>query len=149
MAQGYGIARPMPAEDLPGWVRAWRTPPQWAQVAKISPTHWPVLHAGVEHRAWIQEIEEFLRGVRAVPPAREMPDCRFGAWLKAELCNGRAGDPQIERLDQLHTQIHAMGLELIAIESEEKQRSALAGLQELHALRDSLISVLGDVVQRL
>lgn len=30
--QGYGIARPMPAEDLPGWVRAWPDP-SWAALA--------------------------------------------------------------------------------------------------------------------
>jgi len=24
LAQGYGIARPMPADDLPGWSAAWR-----------------------------------------------------------------------------------------------------------------------------
>ncbi|MDO9242725.1 MAG: EAL domain-containing protein, partial [Rhodocyclaceae bacterium] len=28
-AQGYGIARPMPAADLPGWITTWRPDPQW------------------------------------------------------------------------------------------------------------------------
>ncbi len=29
LAQGYGIARPMPAADLPGWVTAWRPDVSW------------------------------------------------------------------------------------------------------------------------
>jgi diguanylate cyclase (GGDEF)-like protein/PAS domain S-box-containing protein len=29
LAQGYGIARPMPAADMPGWVKNWRTKPVW------------------------------------------------------------------------------------------------------------------------
>jgi EAL domain-containing protein (putative c-di-GMP-specific phosphodiesterase class I) len=29
LAQGYGIARPMPAEDLPGWIRRWQPPVSW------------------------------------------------------------------------------------------------------------------------
>jgi EAL domain-containing protein (putative c-di-GMP-specific phosphodiesterase class I) len=33
LAQGYGIARPMPASDLPDWMRAWRSPPEWAATA--------------------------------------------------------------------------------------------------------------------
>lgn len=28
-AQGYGIARPMPAADVPGWVQGWRQNPLW------------------------------------------------------------------------------------------------------------------------
>ncbi|MCC8998032.1 MAG: bifunctional diguanylate cyclase/phosphodiesterase, partial [Candidatus Contendobacter sp.] len=28
-AQGYAIARPMPAEEVPGWVCAWRNPEEW------------------------------------------------------------------------------------------------------------------------
>jgi len=29
LAQGYGIARPMPADDLPGWVQRWHATPVW------------------------------------------------------------------------------------------------------------------------
>jgi len=29
LAQGYGIAKPMPAADLPGWIANWRPYPQW------------------------------------------------------------------------------------------------------------------------
>ena len=30
MAQGYGIARPLPAQDLPAWVAHWQPDPRWA-----------------------------------------------------------------------------------------------------------------------
>jgi len=29
LAQGYGVARPMPAADLPQWVQRWQTQPVW------------------------------------------------------------------------------------------------------------------------
>lgn len=32
LAQGYGIARPMPAHELPGWSTAWRPDPSWADI---------------------------------------------------------------------------------------------------------------------
>jgi len=31
LAQGYGIARPMPASDIPHWVNTWRTEAAWSQ----------------------------------------------------------------------------------------------------------------------
>ena len=29
LAQGYGIARPMPAKDFPGWVEKWQAGAAW------------------------------------------------------------------------------------------------------------------------
>lgn len=31
LGQGYFIARPMPAQDMPGWVRNWKTPERWTK----------------------------------------------------------------------------------------------------------------------
>jgi len=30
LAQGYGIARPMPAEDFPEWAEKWRPDKDWS-----------------------------------------------------------------------------------------------------------------------
>ncbi|MEI7537902.1 MAG: EAL domain-containing protein [Comamonadaceae bacterium] len=35
LAQGYGIARPMPADDLPAWVKRWKPDPSWRDVALL------------------------------------------------------------------------------------------------------------------
>jgi diguanylate cyclase (GGDEF)-like protein/PAS domain S-box-containing protein len=37
LAQGYGIARPMPARAVPAWVSTWRPDPAWCQPARSSP----------------------------------------------------------------------------------------------------------------
>ena len=34
LAQGYGIARPMPAHELPAWVLAWQTQADWFELPK-------------------------------------------------------------------------------------------------------------------
>ena len=34
LAQGYGIARPMPASELPGWIKNFRAPQAWNQANK-------------------------------------------------------------------------------------------------------------------
>jgi EAL domain-containing protein (putative c-di-GMP-specific phosphodiesterase class I) len=35
LAQGYGIAHPMPADELPGWVRDWKPDPTWSVVQRV------------------------------------------------------------------------------------------------------------------
>jgi EAL domain-containing protein (putative c-di-GMP-specific phosphodiesterase class I) len=32
LAQGYGIARPMPADQLPTWSTTWRPDPAWVSL---------------------------------------------------------------------------------------------------------------------
>jgi EAL domain-containing protein (putative c-di-GMP-specific phosphodiesterase class I) len=35
LAQGYGIARPMPAADIPAWVSSWRPDKNWMEVSRV------------------------------------------------------------------------------------------------------------------
>ena len=36
LAQGYGIARPMPAHELPDWAASWRGHPSWGELSTVS-----------------------------------------------------------------------------------------------------------------
>ena len=36
LAQGYGIAHPMPPDELPGWVKNWKPDPTWSDVQRVS-----------------------------------------------------------------------------------------------------------------
>jgi len=36
LAQGYGIAHPMPPDELPGWVKNWKPDPTWSDVPRVS-----------------------------------------------------------------------------------------------------------------
>ncbi len=36
LAQGYGIARPMPAQDFPQWSRSWKPDPAWQQATEMA-----------------------------------------------------------------------------------------------------------------
>ncbi|MHB1360376.1 MAG: EAL domain-containing protein [Rhodocyclaceae bacterium] len=41
-AQGYGIARPMPAADLPGWIANWWPDPRWVNAINTHPSQPPL-----------------------------------------------------------------------------------------------------------
>jgi diguanylate cyclase (GGDEF)-like protein/PAS domain S-box-containing protein len=38
LAQGYGIGRPMPVADLPGWMQSWENDREWKEVALVPRT---------------------------------------------------------------------------------------------------------------
>jgi EAL domain-containing protein (putative c-di-GMP-specific phosphodiesterase class I) len=35
LAQGYGIARPMPAAEFPMWAQGWRPDPSWSEATRL------------------------------------------------------------------------------------------------------------------
>lgn len=44
-AQGYHIARPMPGDELPGWLETWQPPEAWAATRPLAPDELPALLA--------------------------------------------------------------------------------------------------------
>jgi diguanylate cyclase (GGDEF)-like protein/PAS domain S-box-containing protein len=141
-AQGYGIARPMPAGELPGWCSAWRTYPEWSNLRSVSQDDLPLLFAGVEHRAWVRAIEEYLKGERAIAPALDHHQCRLGLWLDAEGEARYGVHPSFKAMERLHRQVHLLVAGMCERHSLEGNRDPGTGLAELHGLRDALLKQL-------
>ena len=142
LAQGYGIARPMPADALPEWSRSWRPDPVWRTMTSVQREDFPLLFAGVEHRAWSLAMEDFLTGNREAPPALDPDQCHFGQWLAKEGLARHGSNAAFQTVDQLHLQAHALGCTLCDLFSDGQGALALARLGELHAVRDALLAQL-------
>jgi hypothetical protein len=136
LAQGYGIARPMPARELIRWSATWRPDSAWINCRAISRDNLPLLFAKVEHRAWIAAIEAFLMGERAVPPQLDH-QCLFGKWLDAETLARHGAQPAFQTIGLLHRQVHALAAELCELQGQGRNPEVLARLGELRGLRDT------------
>ncbi|ENO76618.1 EAL domain-containing protein [Thauera sp. 63] len=149
-AQGYGIARPMPPESLPGWAASWRPPESWTRQRRLGPDAMPLLYATVEHRGWILAIEECLSGERAAPPALDPHECAFGRWLDSVLANPHElGSERLTELDQLHQKVHALAIELLRLHRGDRRDEAHAGLARLNALRDQTLVAMETFLKAL
>jgi len=147
LAQGYGIARPMPARELPGWSAVWRPDPAWADLPAMNRDDLQILFASVEHRAWITNMENYLRGEREIPPPLDRHQCRFGMWWNAEGLARYGVQPAFLAIEPLHRQVHALAAELLELHVQGRNPEALARLGELHGLRDALIEQLKTLMQ--
>jgi len=139
LAQGYGIAHPMPADQMPAWSATWRSPPAWANFQQVSHDNLPLLHAAVEHRAWIMAAEHYIKGERAAPPPLDPHHCRFGLWLEAERQSGRDTQLGLIAIETLHQQAHTLADELCKLRTDGRATEAVARLGELFGLRDALL----------
>ncbi|BCO27523.1 chemotaxis response regulator protein-glutamate methylesterase [Rhodoferax lithotrophicus] len=142
LAQGYGIAKPMPAHEMSNWVKSWHPATEWLMQRVIVQEALPVLYGRVEHRAWIAAMGAHLRGESLAPPPLDARQCHFGQWL-----NGPGKDhfhrvPMFGRLEDLHQQVHTLATQMVAEQANGRNAQALAMLPELHGLRDTLLAQL-------
>jgi hypothetical protein len=122
-------------------------------VLPFDPGNRPVLYAGVEHRAWIVAIEDFLNDKRQSEPALEINQCKFGIWLRGEalvdgeVAPGRGGLLGFRSIDLLHQRIHALAVRILSLNGDGRKAEVMDRLAELHALRDSFTEKLNNLVQ--
>ena len=140
--QGFGIARPMPASEMAAWAKAWQPYAEWRHAKTLPQADWPMLHASVEHRAWVLAIAEYVEGYRQMPPALEPSECQFGNWLQTERPSAHSDRLAITGVDALHHRIHSVASELLELVRNGNKAEAAAGLGNLYALRDQLLEAL-------
>ena len=148
LAQGYGIAHPMPGDDMPAWSAAWRISPAWVELSAISREDLPLLFAGVEHRAWIVIVENHINGLSEIPPLQDHHQCRFGNWLDTEAAARYGAQALIPVIIQTHREMHELVEQLCVLHTLGHSREALARLSELHDLRDSLFEHLQALARK-
>jgi diguanylate cyclase (GGDEF)-like protein/PAS domain S-box-containing protein len=152
LAQGYGIARPMPAEALPGWVAGWVPDPALAVAARhqLSRQDLPLASVEVEHRRWIDALAECAAEDKAPPPNHQAPIdtkvCRFGQWLHGEGLQRYGGLAEFRAIDAVHERVHAIGREVVEHCGMSNHDQARALLPALLAGRDELLGHLHELI---
>lgn len=139
-AQGYGIAKPMPAHELPTWANHWRPEPSWAGVNAIRHDDLPLLFASVEHRGWFKSFKEYITGERDAPV---LPDtqiqCLFGRWLEGEAQSRYTAGAVLKSITHLHQQVHTTSRELIKLRETGRTAQVQGRLEELQRLQNLLL----------
>jgi predicted signal transduction protein with EAL and GGDEF domain len=111
-AQGYGIARPMPPEALPDWVRTFTGHPLWSTGVALEGL--PLLNVEAEHRTWVRQVDDFLQGACAQAPlVSDEQTCRFGRWYLQQGLLRYGHLAAFQTLEPLHHQFHELARALI------------------------------------
>lgn len=135
-AQGYGIARPMPAWELPAWAAAWRADPQWSEVPVVHAGNRPALFAAVEHRAWYGHFMAYLQGTRLALRSLDAGQCEISGWIESQrLPSGRL-PAAIQAIETVHQQFHALAEEIYAAHSIGRKQEARGSLRQFRSLHE-------------
>jgi len=127
LAQGFGIAHPMPAALLPEWIRHFKPDEQWglATAFKWSHEDLPMLIADVDHNRWKKSLYAYIDGTTGTvqPPPLDHQQCRFGRWYYSPEGQRYAPTEAFKRLEGLHKNLHDLGGQILRLHDAGKHAS--------------------------
>jgi EAL domain-containing protein (putative c-di-GMP-specific phosphodiesterase class I) len=142
LAQGYAIARPMPAAAMPGWLATWKTDASWLNQAQVRLDDRHILFASVEHRAWIAQVARYVHGEPNCTAVPSHQPCRFSEWLEQNRHLLQAAYATLPAVELLLAVVHTRANDLMRLKEQGHATEAIARLGDLYALRDQLFEQL-------
>jgi len=151
-AQGYGIAKPMPADRVIDWMKEYVADESWSIWSGFEweLSNLPLMLAQSDHIKWVDDILNVLQGNEQALKSVELIDhygCQFGKWLykQGKECYGHL--PAFGNLEQNHIQIHQLGSQIIQLYSEGKKIDAMQMAEEFLLLKIKVLDEL-KILQR-
>jgi len=146
--QGYAIAKPMPAAQVPDWLAQWRVPSSWAASESVGSRGIAMLLAETEHRAWFKEVMALATHSHRQPPVMEGSCCRFAVWLNKPSTRLKLEKyPGFARLEAMHQTLHERSAALFQQRSERSDQQTAQALAQLAELSQQLLAELRQLRQ--
>lgn len=127
LGQGYGIARPMPGDEIASWVRQWRPDASWSAIAPVRRELLPLLYAVAEHRSWIKTSESPATARADLLPLHQT--CRFEAWWRSTASQLLPQESGLDEAEVLHDRVHRLIARCIAGEEEQDMQDSWSELR--------------------
>jgi diguanylate cyclase (GGDEF)-like protein/PAS domain S-box-containing protein len=145
-AQGFGIARPMPAEQMPDWIQGWSESNIWHRLNAFArqlrgPHDFGVSLFGHQH--WLEQFESSVRAREADRSALlNETECSLDKWYHG-IGQARYGDRTgFAFIPPRHLRVHEVGAAIVDSMRAGRYDSAIEQLGELKTCSEALISAL-------
>ncbi len=145
-AQGYGIAKPMPAEKIVDWVRQWQPDPMWREISDLywDAADYPMLIAEIQLRNWVSQIVYATNEGLPAPCAHidNATRCEFGQWYFGDTRRRYESHPVFAEIDRPHQRIHEIAGQIDNCWRDGKIEASRSYIPELLAARDETLALL-------
>jgi hypothetical protein len=147
LAQGYGIARPMPATAVLAWVKQFTPDPSWALWANVQweLNDFPLLVAQYDHLKWIKKLLKAVENKQALPADCKQVEhlqCRFGQWYRGHGAKNYHHLPEFSAIAPIHIKIHQLGTRIVDLCAAGEFELAQDLGQNLIKLNDQIMAQL-------
>jgi diguanylate cyclase (GGDEF)-like protein/PAS domain S-box-containing protein len=152
LGQGHGIARPMAAALLPGWIKEWHGEDIWRTLGEyvLPPEDLVLVVANRANQRWSERLVKFVGNpVDNAFPAVDHHQCPFGRWYFGSGVSRYGHLGEFSDLDRTHLAMHSLAAEMVKLSQTGDSTSAMARLTEFQQLRDKLASGIDRLIDRV
>lgn len=146
LAQGFGIARPMPAAELPQWMIDYQPNEAWAacdiEMTSEKEKRSTLLKLTTEY--WFNNIKTKLQASQSEGASLVLTKCHLGTWLGYLRKEQIFDDLWLDELQQAHNEMYAKGNELIVQYQAGELDSAMNSFKELTVSYRSVSNILAQ-----
>jgi len=150
IAQGRGIAEPMPAEDVIAWSEGYMPDAKWAV---WSGTEWnlnmfPLLVAQYDIREWVGNVISPIENDTLPVEEAVLSDeskCRFGRWYHSDGLSRYGHLSSFEAIDLVHRRLHTVGDQVVQLYKDHYKQEAKEKCAELYEIEGRLLSMLDEL----
>jgi diguanylate cyclase (GGDEF)-like protein/PAS domain S-box-containing protein len=147
VAQGYGIARPMPASEVIAWSELYTPDPSWKYWSQINweLRDFPLLVAQHDHLQWIRKVIMAVEGEKLDLIEAEVTDhhqCRLGKWYYSDGTQRYGNLNEFKVLEDIHKDVHRVGTEILFLMNSNQYESARQKCSELLQLKSMILKQL-------
>jgi len=147
-AQGYGIAKPMPADDFPQWLSSYSPNPEWQQCGN---KHRSTKEIKVKLFRLVTEHwrDLFIGNIQSVPeniehwPIMNSKRCSCGTWIARARQEQLFEVEGLEKLNKTHDALHLVAHSLQLQYEDGNINAAREGIAEFQAAFDDVNNALG------
>ncbi|PVV26752.1 MAG: hypothetical protein B6D79_05305 [gamma proteobacterium symbiont of Ctena orbiculata] len=146
--QGYGIAKPMPAENIPSWLKQWKEDQLWRGLKNrlLKCDQVGVDVAISSHRKWMDNILGFISQENSLDHSKlDSKHCTFSYWFNGIGFVQYGNMPEYKDINRLHEEIHALGYKLVSIKNSGNIEKTQQGVSDLMAMSKRMISLIENL----
>ena len=150
-AQGYGIARPLPAREFLHWLNKQDAHSVWRQLndSRFKLTDDYALNVAIfSHQHWLDLVCQYIKTSGQSPkPDTDGRTCQFAHWYHGLGQARYANRPGYAFIMGLHNRTHDIAARMIAAVDAGKQASALVDCTEIVEIAEALTEKLIGLVE--
>jgi diguanylate cyclase (GGDEF)-like protein/PAS domain S-box-containing protein len=144
LAQGYGIAKPMPAHEVVPWLQQYQQDKAWTHFGNqtFTPVQKSLIQFRILSQRWYDIFAKTIQNEETTSPniwpKMDSSKCQCGKWIKVNRAKGLFSSKWFVELQQLHKKFHTIAYQ---IRESYITEDSIQAQKELDKLHDVLVDI--------